>query len=377
MESSRVSATPQELRKTCDHCRKRKVKCSSENPCTRCQRFGLSCRYSPARPIGRPSKRQGTPPSDLSWSSCSQDFAAVRREDLARFEGLDIPDGFNDAMTLDSLGAPMTFPTPPDELSWSEWSALDTMMTVANPLDGSSQDQILQTREEPHVSDSINEVDGGSQSNRNADSNTQCQCGELVREHMNNKINTHDLSEFTMAQRKSMELAQQILNCNGCGCLDNLPSQISGNVLLFGAIMMDTISSYQSFIRDLKQHALPSADEQFNTQIYLASKNPSGQHVEFRLERQYVWPLAKVLLRAEIDKLSRICIAFVTRQWRVHEKGHGTCLAGTTCRKPKTTQASCPADFCPRSIESTSFFNCFRTAKHLQSTIADIQKDLD
>jgi len=270
----------------------------------------------------------------------------------------------------------MTFPTPPDELSWFKWSTLENMMTVANPPDSSSQDQILQTCQEPHVSDSISEVDKGLQSNLATDSNPQCQCGELVRKHMNNKIDTQDLSEFTITQRKSMELAQQILNCNGCGCLDNLPSQISGNVLLFGAIMMDTISSCQSFLRNLKQRALPSADKQLSTQIYLASENPSGHHVEFRLERQYVWPLAQVLFRVEIDKLSRICVPFVTRQWRVHEKGHGTCLAGTTCRKPKTTQESCPADFCPRSIEPTSFFNCFRTAKYLQSTIADIQKDL-
>ncbi|KAH7224381.1 uncharacterized protein BKA55DRAFT_697218 [Fusarium redolens] len=132
--------------------------------------------------------------------------------------------------------------------------------------------------------------------------------------------------------------------------------------------MTDATSSCQSFIRELKQRSVD------DIQIHLASKD---HQIGYQLERQYVWPLARVLLRVETDKLSRICIAFITRQWRVLERGHETCLAGATCKKVKTTQTSSPADFCPRSIEPASFFSCFHTAKRLQFDIADLQKDLE
>ncbi|EXA34684.1 hypothetical protein FOVG_14102 [Fusarium oxysporum f. sp. pisi HDV247] len=271
-------------------------------------------------------------------------------------------------MTLDTLGAPMTFPTPPDEFSWSEWSALDAMTSAAYPPNATSQNQHVQT----HVEKS-QVVDGVT----NPDSNTQCQCGEMVRKHMNNRTSTHDLSGIVTRQRKSAELAQKVMDCNNCGDINNAPSQIAGNVLLFEAVMTEATSSCQSFIRDLEQRALVPDDEQSYTQICLALMDPNDHHIEYKLDRQYVWPLAKVLLRIETDKLSRICIVFITRQWWVHERGHELCRAGTTCKKNKATEASYPADFCPRSIELASFFSCLRTAKHLQSVITSLQKDLE
>ncbi|WJG37225.1 uncharacterized protein FOBCDRAFT_254336 [Fusarium oxysporum Fo47] len=306
MESPRAKGPTREIRKTCDHCRKRKIKCSNENPCARCHRFGLSCRYSPTRPIGRPLKRRGTPPNQCS-------AAAARPNEGLLFESPDIPEEFDSAMTLDTLAVPMTFPTPPDEFCWSEWSALDAMMSAAYTPNDTSQSQRTQT----HVEKS--QVVGGT--------------------------STHDLSGIITRQRKSAELAQKVLDCNSCGDINNAPSQIAGNVLLFGAVMTEATSSCQSFIRDLEQRALVPDDEQSYTQICLALMDPNDHHIEYKLNRQYVWPLAKVLLRIETDKLSRICIAFITRQWRVHERGHELCRAGTTCKKIKTTEASYPADF--------------------------------
>ncbi|KAJ4129110.1 hypothetical protein NW768_007641 [Fusarium equiseti] len=269
----------------------------------------------------------------------------------------------------------MTFPTPPDEFPWPGWSVLETMMSAANPPNGMSQNQLVWTpAEESHIAC---DVDSSSQSHGSTDLNTQCQCGELARKHMNYRIDTQDLWGFLTRQRDSVGLAQKVLDCEDCGSLDNLPSQVAGNVMLFGAIMMDATSSCQSFIRALKQRALASADERCDVQIYLASKEAKDNHIEYQLERQHIWPLAKVLLRVETEKFHRICIAFITRQWRVHEKGHEICLPGGTCKKPKTTQTTSPADFCPRSTEPTLFFNCFRTAKHLQSVITDLQKDLE
>ncbi|CAG9982672.1 unnamed protein product [Clonostachys byssicola] len=383
MELCRAPSSPQGLRKTCDHCRKRKIKCSNETPCTRCQRFGLLCRYSPTRPIGRPSKRQATPPSNpRSTSLCPQSsgLSSFCRNEPSEFEHLNVPGGLaDDAMTLDALGAPMTFPTPPDDLSWSEWSALDTIINNAHPFAGSCQDQLLQVHNKPRGDGCISNADEAlSQVHEHTHADTQCQCGKFVKDHMNTKkTDIDDLLEFIMAQRKSRDLAQQVLTCTSCGNLDSLPSQVAGNVLLFGAVMMDALLLYQKFTREQRHRALASPDDQCAKKIYLASTGPGCQQLDFQLEQRHAWPLAKALLRIEVDQLNRMCTAFVARQWQVHEKGHEMCSSGAVCKKPKSPTPSFPADSCPRSIEPTAFFNCFRTAKHLQSLIESVQKDLE
>ncbi|CAG7961783.1 unnamed protein product [Penicillium olsonii] len=50
-----ASSQPQKLKDSCDKCSAAKVRCTKEKPsCSRCDKLGNACSYSPARRVGRP-----------------------------------------------------------------------------------------------------------------------------------------------------------------------------------------------------------------------------------------------------------------------------------------------------------------------------------
>ncbi|KAK8212770.1 hypothetical protein IWZ01DRAFT_278289 [Phyllosticta capitalensis] len=52
-------AKPPRIRLSCDSCQRSKVRCSQDRPvCTRCQKHGYNCVYSPSRRAGRPRLRR-------------------------------------------------------------------------------------------------------------------------------------------------------------------------------------------------------------------------------------------------------------------------------------------------------------------------------
>ncbi|KAK1241541.1 hypothetical protein MKX08_001515 [Trichoderma sp. CBMAI-0020] len=58
-----ASATGSQKHRACDECRFRKVACTKEpGGCSRCQKEGIACVYSPQKPMGRPRKRRHAPP---------------------------------------------------------------------------------------------------------------------------------------------------------------------------------------------------------------------------------------------------------------------------------------------------------------------------
>ncbi|KAI8867549.1 hypothetical protein GQ42DRAFT_126563, partial [Ramicandelaber brevisporus] len=51
LSSSASSSGPLKIAKSCDRCRRRKIKCSGDKPsCTNCIKFGALCAYSPVAP---------------------------------------------------------------------------------------------------------------------------------------------------------------------------------------------------------------------------------------------------------------------------------------------------------------------------------------
>ncbi|KAK7515022.1 uncharacterized protein IWZ02DRAFT_168634 [Phyllosticta citriasiana] len=76
------SSKPPRIRQSCDSCQRSKVKCSQDRPvCTRCQKHGYNCVYSPSRRAGRPRLRRPGEyplprPSDAVDSAKSQPAAS-------------------------------------------------------------------------------------------------------------------------------------------------------------------------------------------------------------------------------------------------------------------------------------------------------------
>ncbi|KAF2272107.1 uncharacterized protein EI97DRAFT_236597 [Westerdykella ornata] len=77
----------EKLHAACDECRTRKLKCSREFPCSRCQREGIHCVYSPQKQMGRPRKRRreeaDTGGTDQSSSDLLDLFSSRLDENIA------------------------------------------------------------------------------------------------------------------------------------------------------------------------------------------------------------------------------------------------------------------------------------------------------
>ncbi|MCJ1428318.1 hypothetical protein MMC29_006227 [Sticta canariensis] len=89
----------QKLKDTCDVCSTSKVKCDKQKPtCSRCDKLGYSCFYSPARRKGRPHppKNQGTPRSSVELGerpSEQQQRPSEQQRDAAEGEAIPIQTG--------------------------------------------------------------------------------------------------------------------------------------------------------------------------------------------------------------------------------------------------------------------------------------------
>ncbi|KAF2189498.1 hypothetical protein K469DRAFT_658388 [Zopfia rhizophila CBS 207.26] len=90
-----VETQNEKLHTACDECRTRKLKCSGELPqCSRCEREGIRCVYSPQKQMGRPRKRRrddvGTPAERFS-----EDHSNISRSNFSDLELISPPE-FND-----------------------------------------------------------------------------------------------------------------------------------------------------------------------------------------------------------------------------------------------------------------------------------------
>jgi hypothetical protein len=286
-----------------------------------------------------------------------------------------MPSGtFENAIEYDALATERPgFPTPPLEFSWSDIAAMGGVLDDNHPQEASFTNQLSEMPNQAYPDSQLPSY--------NADSSlsVQCQCGQLVQQRLSHRQSSmEELSQFIDQNRKSKDLAQQVLDCKNCCDKHGPPSEVAGNVLLFGAVMMDIVSSYESFIADQKERVLMSPEEIHPTQIYIGSQSSSERLLELQLERQQSWPLFKVLLRTEVEQLVQLCDSFVARQERIHEDGHEGCCASRTCNKAlPPPQGGLPANFCPRSVEPKRFFSCFQTSKLIQSLLEKIQNDLE
>ncbi|KAJ6190838.1 hypothetical protein N7519_000859 [Penicillium mononematosum] len=91
------------LKDSCDKCSASKVRCTKEKPfCTRCDKLGYTCFYSPARRAGRPYRSRKQLPEDRdseeSNRPSARDITTTQFVDesatlYSRFNGVSIPVG--------------------------------------------------------------------------------------------------------------------------------------------------------------------------------------------------------------------------------------------------------------------------------------------
>lgn len=80
---------PPRIRLSCDSCQRSKVRCSQDRPvCTRCQKHGYNCVYSPSRRAGRPRLRR---PGESSLPKASDTVHAAKSQPAASPIPIPIP----------------------------------------------------------------------------------------------------------------------------------------------------------------------------------------------------------------------------------------------------------------------------------------------
>lgn len=383
------------LHKTCDPCRKRKIKCSSHKPCERCVRLGLDCCYSPVQPMGRPpvrrrSKQQHSPSMHTTLSDSSPSTVNVNGHTNGVNQLSASVAECGPSLRLDDPLAPSLYATTangvPQELAGMHWGDLRDFGNIFDQLPPLSPITAIASDDMCQPSASSGQRDGGSggaesyPGHPTGAPSDSCQCGRLVQAHLGSRSGQTDTpkeaAQFIGSLRESMNLTQHVLACQVCCNMRGRLRDVSGNVMLLGALMMMMARSCLSFLPDQRRRAEEFGHDRYPASTILRGQGQGSGTLEFSLDRRQFWLVLNGLMAAELDSMDTICDAMTSRQNSLHEHGHEECRPGSPCRKNQDQAVLDPSEFCPRSIDARSFFSCFRTIDHVRSVIREARQQL-
>lgn len=340
---------------------KRKIKCSRGNPCGRCSRLGLRCEYSPVKPMGRPRqfREDVSPPDPIPPSPIDPQDG---------FPGNNFFTTDDQELLTDSVPSVPLLTTLPDPAEWAPW--LEPMHfddPISNPLESpldpaQSDVQSIRTL-------SKNTTSGSEQLET-------CNCMDLVHKQLSAMEDfTNDLHSIKIL-RESTDIAEQVLRCKICFDINRKPSEVSGNPLLLGSLLSTIASCYRKVFTYQQRKATESARNASAIPLFLANNNTNNcLPLELSLTGLDYWRLLKTGFHSELDRLSRVCQSFISRQHRLHDHGHEKCREGLPCKVLGAAgHARHPADACPRSTGARASFTCFRMADHIQIEIENAQR---
>lgn len=373
---------------------KRKIKCSgfSRNPCARCLRLNLRCSYSPAQPMGRPpirrrSKQDSSMIISPSDSTSSSTNATRSTTTLNNNSG----EGSRDFMNPDDpLAPPLHMPSlscVPQGSAGIPWGDLRDFVNIFEhepslPLNTTlASDSLCQESVARVGHEGCESSHPASYLEQSTSTPSRaCGCARLVQEHLSSRVGRDDTSEeaaqFISSLRESMNLTRQVLACQVCCNVNTQLRDVSGNVLLLGALMMMMTRACVTFIRAQRRRALEFGNDPYPVSTLVGAQGQGAAMLEFSLDRRQFWPVLGGLMAAELDTINSICDAMTSRQESLHEHGHEECRPSSTCRKNQSLAVLDPAEFCPRSVDSRSFFSCFLMIDHVRSVIREARQEL-
>ncbi|KAJ3542405.1 hypothetical protein NM208_g4110 [Fusarium decemcellulare] len=347
-------------RRACDACRKRKLKCSRDNPCERCMRLRISCEYSFSKRMGRPRR-----PKNAASSSTSDTWLGSTPSDTG------FTTTFGDfSSQLDLISPSFALPTPGDGF-WAELVQIadSGILGLDNFSPETSQDTSCPASSEAR--DSVNCTPCHP-----AVSSRGCECAQLVQDHFAAWNGTIEGLHSINMLRRSAQLAEVVLNCNACFRIDWKPSDTVENFYLIASLMSTAASSYIDFLS--RQHQELQSRRGRPTKLFLGESTEQDSLVEISLGGAEYWGLLKRTLGAELDRLSSLCQSFATRQGILHHHGHEKCLRGVPCGNNVTSRGIIHhADTCPKGVNPSKYFICLVTISQIQADIEQAQKKLE
>ncbi|KAL7925048.1 hypothetical protein ACQKWADRAFT_284924 [Trichoderma austrokoningii] len=327
-EATAPSAGPQKHR-ACDECRFRKVGCTKEpGSCSRCRKEGITCVYSPQKPMGRPRKRRSAqpassldaaptstigeaamlsvgPPSTYIGAAVSSDLAAhllsqPLPSDMPSYLDL-LPEysiGDSNLLQMDGSGALAHVPrqgqglfdgaatsvvdlnqaTLFDDICFDEIETDSSTSSMSRDFNDSLQkymvSQYLDSPASSGSSPSSNSTQSGCFTSPKAHPTVSCDCLASLTQALGslNRLPTDVISAMQVA-RETTKIAYDTLNCVQCyGDMYDLskPSPVSRfqNMMCLGALVPSACNAYATILemvdRDVERAKRENQLQYFN-----------------------------------------------------------------------------------------------------------------
>ncbi|KAM0426450.1 hypothetical protein ACHAPT_008141 [Fusarium lateritium] len=206
-------------------------------------------------------------------------------------------------------------------------------------------------------------------------STKKCSCVELVNQHFSSVEDSLETFQVLKVLQQSIQSAKSILECNTCfGSWDTNPGT-SRNVYLLGSLMSSISSSYGDFFLHQQRLAAESATTGKPIKVLLGQPPDETATVELALDGQSYGDFIRASLRQELGRLLKLSDAFAERQTRLHNQGHEGCEQGKDCTNREfVPDEKHPAEVCPRDVDITEVFSCFRTVDQVRAVMMETQK---
>ncbi|CAH0045615.1 unnamed protein product [Clonostachys solani] len=367
MEVPRDSAD-KSRRRACDPCRKRKVKCSRNDPlCGRCTQLGLRCEYSPNKPMGRPrSTRPGfrilqenddgfNLPAAASVTEIAVSPLAADFMDMESFP-VSIRDDFS------GFNAPLPLP------------GIDFDQHQGGPEAGPSSCIPCML----HHGLNIESETGLANEPATTRAAKKCSCVELVNQHFSLLEDSAESFQTIKALQQSTKSAESILECDVCFGPVCQTLGTSRNINLLGSLMSSIISTYGAFFLHQKRRAEQCSHGGEPLKLLIGQPPDPANTVELSLDGQSYSNMIRASIGIELKKLLELMHAFAERQTRLHNNGHEECQKEASCQNMSDLLEGRQSEeeVCPQKVDITKMFACFRTVDQVRAVMEETQKIL-
>ncbi|KAF1996882.1 hypothetical protein P154DRAFT_305424 [Amniculicola lignicola CBS 123094] len=249
------SQSQEKLHAACDECRTRKLKCSGDAPrCSRCEREGINCVYSPQKPMGRPRKRRredAQPQPDVSKESPGETSSSAEYPLLPHSHGGSVSltehnlvDVFPHMLSPPISDFPMDPPIDP-----SLWDA----QPMTSKASGPSQPPSLPEQ-------------------------TQCTCLSIMYLTLSDlqSMTSFSFPEVIPVLRQAMSTAHNLIQCEKC---PKNPFSAIQNVFSLTGIMTALAERYHKVLQTIDQEAAQMDQTGEKKSFRIGDNNPALAHL--------------------------------------------------------------------------------------------------
>ncbi|KAI0469653.1 hypothetical protein GGR56DRAFT_662305 [Xylariaceae sp. FL0804] len=413
---------PRQSRQSCEACRTRKLKCSSEKTgCSRCQSLGLACEFREKAMPGRRPKRphpdgwrqqqQQSPPqqqqpplsqqhhqkqdddqqSQQTGQSISEVGSSQERPALAD-PGLSSAPATHDAVGAGGRpaaaacsSAPAAPPCSPltstPRTSWTRCRWTSSGRCLNGGVHGSSDDAAAALVPATTPTTATAGAGAEPQPQQPPLPTLTCSCAKEVFE-MGRSLKRGPVSHnFLRILRVGVYLIQQLLTCPACYDLTKPPRVTLPNVLLLGRLALEITSGYRRYLEWLRATCSALAERGETGTVFLMPdrlEQAGPGTLDLCIGGERLYDLIAHGLQRDAERLSALGGQFAARQRNRHLIGHETCPdpEGRCWKEGYGAADPDPSDVCPRSAAAETLTPCYRIVGEVRAKFKELEEVL-